>query len=82
MVRPPQATEVPTCVSTVPLTQLSYLKKAPKEFFDTGSLRTSYASDGAMDRLVVRASDSRPEGLGSMPDTTKYPLSTHGVRAR
>ncbi|GFV09802.1 hypothetical protein TNCV_2598571 [Trichonephila clavipes] len=32
--------------------------------------------------LVVRASDSRPEGLGSMPDATKFPPSTHGVRAR
>ncbi|GFU82396.1 hypothetical protein TNCV_2462791 [Trichonephila clavipes] len=32
--------------------------------------------------LVVRASDSRPKGLGSMPDATKYPPSTHGVRAR
>ncbi|GFU93350.1 hypothetical protein TNCV_1860801 [Trichonephila clavipes] len=29
--------------------------------------------------LVVRASNSRPEGLGSMPYATKYPLSTHGV---
>ncbi|GFT64441.1 hypothetical protein TNCV_4831671 [Trichonephila clavipes] len=28
--------------------------------------------------LVVRASDSRPEGLGSMPDATKHPPSTHG----
>ncbi|GFW03771.1 hypothetical protein TNCV_2538821 [Trichonephila clavipes] len=36
----------------------------------------------AMSSLVVRASDSRPEGLGSMPDATKYPPSTHGVRAR
>ncbi|GFU69234.1 MULE domain-containing protein [Trichonephila clavipes] len=32
--------------------------------------------------LVVRASDSRPEGLGSMLDVTKYPPSAHGVRAR
>ncbi|GFV33791.1 uncharacterized protein TNCV_2411721 [Trichonephila clavipes] len=35
----------------------------------------------AMGTLVVRASDFRPEGLGSMPDATKYPPSTHGVRA-
>ncbi|GFY35593.1 uncharacterized protein TNCV_196931 [Trichonephila clavipes] len=27
---------------------------------------------------MVRASDSRPEGLGSMPDVAKYPPSTHG----
>ncbi|GFW23926.1 hypothetical protein TNCV_946101 [Trichonephila clavipes] len=32
----------------------------------------------AMGSLVVRASDNRPEGLGSMPDATKYPLSTRG----
>ncbi|GFV92630.1 hypothetical protein TNCV_1374811 [Trichonephila clavipes] len=31
--------------------------------------------------LVVRASDSRPEGLGSMPDAPKYPPSTHGFNA-
>ncbi|GFV16109.1 hypothetical protein TNCV_3378731 [Trichonephila clavipes] len=36
----------------------------------------------AVGNLVVRASDSRPEGLGSMPNATKYPPSTHGVRAR
>ncbi|GFV06501.1 hypothetical protein TNCV_2948241 [Trichonephila clavipes] len=29
-----------------------------------------------------RASDSRPEDLGLMPDASKYPPSTHGVRAR
>ncbi|GFX26747.1 hypothetical protein TNCV_1839201 [Trichonephila clavipes] len=27
--------------------------------------------------LAVRASDPRPDGLGSMPDATKYPPSTH-----
>ncbi|GFV89887.1 hypothetical protein TNCV_4691161 [Trichonephila clavipes] len=31
--------------------------------------------------LVVRASDSRPEGLRSMPDATKYPQNTHGFHA-
>ncbi|GFT67550.1 hypothetical protein TNCV_2361461 [Trichonephila clavipes] len=35
----------------------------------------------AVGSLMVRASDSRPEGLSSMPDATKYPPSTHGVRA-
>ncbi|GFU06565.1 hypothetical protein TNCV_3404651 [Trichonephila clavipes] len=30
----------------------------------------------AVGSLVVRASDSRLEGLGSMPDATKYPPST------
>ncbi|GFV24646.1 hypothetical protein TNCV_3339621 [Trichonephila clavipes] len=36
----------------------------------------------AVASLVVRASDSRPEDLGSMPDATKYPPSAHGERAR
>ncbi|GFX76634.1 hypothetical protein TNCV_3163521 [Trichonephila clavipes] len=31
--------------------------------------------------VVVRASDSRPEGLGLMSDSTKYPPSTHGFHA-
>ncbi|GFT17335.1 uncharacterized protein TNCV_4806291 [Trichonephila clavipes] len=32
--------------------------------------------------LVVRASDSRPEDLGSMLDVTKYPPSAHGFTCR
>ncbi|GFT14808.1 hypothetical protein TNCV_3482801 [Trichonephila clavipes] len=36
----------------------------------------------AVGSLVVRASDSRPEGLGSMPDATKHPPSTHGFTCR
>ncbi|GFU67691.1 hypothetical protein TNCV_4327451 [Trichonephila clavipes] len=36
----------------------------------------------AVGSLVVTASDSRPEGLVSVPDATKHPPSTHGVRAR
>ncbi|GFT81454.1 hypothetical protein TNCV_3673211 [Trichonephila clavipes] len=36
----------------------------------------------AVGSLVVRASDSRPESLGSMPDTTKHPPSTHGFTCR
>ncbi|GFW41954.1 hypothetical protein TNCV_6631 [Trichonephila clavipes] len=36
----------------------------------------------AVGSLVVRASDSRPEGLGSMPDATKHPPSTHGSTFR
>ncbi|GFU67108.1 hypothetical protein TNCV_183721 [Trichonephila clavipes] len=34
-----------------------------------------------MGSLMVRSSDSRPEDLGSMPDATKYPPSTHGFNA-
>ncbi|GFY14424.1 hypothetical protein TNCV_1314781 [Trichonephila clavipes] len=37
---------------------------------------------GAVGSLVVRASDSRPEGLGSMPDATKHSPSTHGFTCR
>ncbi|GFW96155.1 hypothetical protein TNCV_958681 [Trichonephila clavipes] len=36
---------------------------------------------GAVGSLVIGASDSRPQGLGSMPDATKYLPSKHGVRA-
>ncbi|GFU28424.1 hypothetical protein TNCV_3579881 [Trichonephila clavipes] len=32
--------------------------------------------------LVVRASDSRPEGLDSMPYATKYPPNAHGFPCR
>ncbi|GFV45160.1 hypothetical protein TNCV_4398901 [Trichonephila clavipes] len=39
-------------------------------------------SGRAVCNLVVRASDSRPECLGSIPSAIKYPPSTHGVRAR
>ncbi|GFU35155.1 uncharacterized protein TNCV_2106051 [Trichonephila clavipes] len=36
----------------------------------------------AVGGLVVRASDSRSEGLGSMLDVTKYPPSAHGFTCR
>ncbi|GFU61712.1 uncharacterized protein TNCV_4611901 [Trichonephila clavipes] len=36
----------------------------------------------AVGSLVVRASDSRPDGLGSMLDVTKYPPSAHGFTCR
>ncbi|GFU07602.1 stearoyl-CoA desaturase 5 [Trichonephila clavipes] len=42
-------------------------------FCSFGSLITTRAAVGS---LVVRASDSRSEGLGSIPDATKYPRST------
>ncbi|GFV55758.1 hypothetical protein TNCV_755581 [Trichonephila clavipes] len=35
----------------------------------------------AVGSLVDRASDSRSEGLGSMPEATKYPPSIHGFHA-
>ncbi|GFU81908.1 uncharacterized protein TNCV_2537171 [Trichonephila clavipes] len=41
---------------------------------------SSHNNTGAVGSLVVRASDSKPEGLGSMPDANKYPPSTLGVR--
>ncbi|GFV56853.1 hypothetical protein TNCV_146051 [Trichonephila clavipes] len=37
-------------------------------------LTTFYRAVGS---LVVRAADSRPKGLGSMPDTTKHTLRVH-----
>ncbi|GFV82390.1 hypothetical protein TNCV_643511 [Trichonephila clavipes] len=37
---------------------------------------------GSLGSLVVRASDSRPEGLGSMLDVTKYPPSAHEFTCR
>ncbi|GFT89681.1 uncharacterized protein TNCV_3137681 [Trichonephila clavipes] len=43
---------------------------------------TFYFNIRVVGSLVVRASDSRPEVLGSMPDATKYPPSTRGVHAR
>ncbi|GFX20904.1 uncharacterized protein TNCV_79591 [Trichonephila clavipes] len=42
----------------------------------------AFMNDEAVGSLVVRASDFRPEGLGSMPDATKYPPSTHGFPCR
>ncbi|GFT03396.1 hypothetical protein TNCV_2985601 [Trichonephila clavipes] len=36
----------------------------------------------AVDSLVVRASDSKSEGLGSMPNATKYHPSTHEFHAK
>ncbi|GFV10552.1 hypothetical protein TNCV_3545811, partial [Trichonephila clavipes] len=40
-------------------------------------LEQKKAKNWAVGSLVVRASDSRPEGLGSMLDVTKYPPSAH-----
>ncbi|GFX50622.1 hypothetical protein TNCV_2722091 [Trichonephila clavipes] len=36
----------------------------------------------AVGSLMVGASYSRPKGLSSMPDATKYPPSTHGFPCR
>ncbi|GFU43738.1 uncharacterized protein TNCV_651551 [Trichonephila clavipes] len=41
-----------------------------------------YIGRWAVGSLVVRASDSKPEGLGSMLDVTKYPPSAHGFTCR
>ncbi|GFW05880.1 DDE_3 domain-containing protein [Trichonephila clavipes] len=47
------------------------------------SVRNQYPPmKGAVSSLVVRTSDSRPEGLGSMPEATKYPTNSHEIRAR
>ncbi|GFS76954.1 hypothetical protein TNCV_3756281 [Trichonephila clavipes] len=55
-------------------------RTAREESKDSGGRGLSDAKY-AVDSLVVRASDSRPESLGSMPDATKYPPSADGVRA-
>ncbi|GFU37399.1 hypothetical protein TNCV_4273721 [Trichonephila clavipes] len=56
--------------SHCPETQLS-----PNHIFNCNSR--------AVDSLVVRASDSRPVGLGSMPDTISVPSTcVLGARAR
>ncbi|GFU23327.1 hypothetical protein TNCV_2560031 [Trichonephila clavipes] len=56
-------------VATLPLSSRDEIAHKTKNNWAVGS-------------LVVRASNSRPEDLGSFPDATKYPPSTHGVRAR
>ncbi|GFS92849.1 hypothetical protein TNCV_1162331 [Trichonephila clavipes] len=48
----------------------------------TSDKDTCEGSQRAVGSLVVRAPDFRPEDLGSMFNATKYPPSTHGVRAR
>ncbi|GFS48258.1 hypothetical protein TNCV_2296461 [Trichonephila clavipes] len=46
MIRGPKATGCPTCVTTVPLTELSFLKRSPEGVLIRGQLRTSYAKGG------------------------------------
>ncbi|GFV46099.1 gag-Pol polyprotein [Trichonephila clavipes] len=55
---------------------------ADGEEFVYETSNSPFISLRAVGSLVVRASDSRPEGLGSMLDVTKYPPSAYGVRAR
>ncbi|GFW31952.1 uncharacterized protein TNCV_54331 [Trichonephila clavipes] len=58
---------------------------ATRRFFKATRTRahdTSVMSSWAVGSLVVRASDSRPEGLGSMLDVTKYHPSAHGFTCR
>ncbi|GFW25455.1 hypothetical protein TNCV_3721831 [Trichonephila clavipes] len=45
-------------------------------------LRSGHFFARAVGSLVVRASNSRPGGLGSMPDATIYPPSTLGFPCR
>ncbi|GFU04238.1 hypothetical protein TNCV_863611 [Trichonephila clavipes] len=46
MIRNPQSTGAPTCVTTVPLTGFPYLKKGPEGISIQSSFRASYASAG------------------------------------
>ncbi|GFX62708.1 hypothetical protein TNCV_4868681 [Trichonephila clavipes] len=69
----------PTC-KTVVLTKEHLLVRpnlGPNLQIEAGEHSRKYVG-WAVGSLVVRASDSSPEGLGSMPDVTKYPPSTHG----
>ncbi|GFX07680.1 hypothetical protein TNCV_4159491 [Trichonephila clavipes] len=62
---------------------LFYYKPSPEEedVKSNATLEANFTTatmwDKAVGSLVFRASDSNPEGLGSMPDATKYPPSTH-----
>ncbi|GFU48843.1 thrombospondin-3b [Trichonephila clavipes] len=49
---------------------------------DDGYPKAEDLLHGAVGSLVVRASDSRPEGLSSMPDSTKCPPSTYEFHAK
>ncbi|GFT08637.1 hypothetical protein TNCV_662081 [Trichonephila clavipes] len=52
------------------------------QFDETIRQQIGLEHNRAVGSLVVRASDSKPEGLGSMPDATKHPPSTHGFTCR
>ncbi|GFU61755.1 uncharacterized protein TNCV_4612321 [Trichonephila clavipes] len=65
------------------LTSASLLTETSNLGVRTGWTQKTDNSFGmAVGSLVVRASDSRPEGLGSMLDVTKYPPSAHGFTCR
>ncbi|GFX49104.1 hypothetical protein TNCV_3077221 [Trichonephila clavipes] len=73
---------VPAQVSSTSLDHGSKLRDpSPKalEYLNSATLKFTQSLPSS---LVVRALDSRPEGLGSMPDAPKYPPSAHGDRAR
>ncbi|GFT42361.1 hypothetical protein TNCV_1786491 [Trichonephila clavipes] len=68
----PQATEGPTCVTTVPLTGLSFLEKGTEGVSIRGPLRTSYATSSNHDhKLVASVVEWRNQVL--------TPLKTHHV---
>ncbi|GFU92278.1 hypothetical protein TNCV_1338591 [Trichonephila clavipes] len=48
---------------------------------DATKNRHAVRVESPRDGVMRKASDSRPEGLCSMPDATKYPPSTHGPKA-
>ncbi|GFU33223.1 hypothetical protein TNCV_4157251 [Trichonephila clavipes] len=65
--------------------ELDCLDPVQSEDRTTGSEKLTVLTCGISPLLGISpviASNSRPEGLGSMPDATKYPPSTHGVRTR
>ncbi|GFV74247.1 uncharacterized protein TNCV_2312451 [Trichonephila clavipes] len=70
-------------VSSTSLDHGSKLRvSSPKALVNSAMLIFTQSYIMPVSSLVVRASDSRPEGLGSMLDVTKYPPSAHGFTCR
>ncbi|GFX31108.1 hypothetical protein TNCV_2026111 [Trichonephila clavipes] len=68
-------------VTDLIMSSIDYRAKPKFQGKALGTAAAGSRSYVAVGSLVVRASDSRPEGLGSMPDATKYLPSTHGFHA-
>ncbi|GFW02730.1 retrovirus-related Pol polyprotein from transposon 17.6 [Trichonephila clavipes] len=67
----------------IAITRMKECQLKRKTWYDRDVVERKFVEgDLAVGSLVVRASDSRPEGLGSMLDVTKYPPSAHGFTCR
>ncbi|GFS86144.1 hypothetical protein TNCV_660371 [Trichonephila clavipes] len=68
------------------LEQREFLRSAAKKNIETLQSENRKTYNRRRERKLcytnkVRALDSRPEGMGSMPDAPRYPASTHGLHA-